>query len=38
MIDAKRKTLNVEDLHINIKMKSNKDDLLEDWEPVEPEK
>ena len=38
MVHAKRKTLNVEDLHITIKMKGYKDDLLEDWEPVEPEK
>ena len=38
MVYAKRKTLNTEDLHITIKMKGYKDDLLEDWEPVEPEK
>ena len=37
MIRAERKTLNIEDLHITIKMKGYKDDLLEDWEPVEPE-
>ena len=38
MVHAKWKTLNVEDPHIRIKMKGYKDDLLEDWEPVEPKK
>ena len=37
MVHANRKTLNIEFLHITIKMKGYKDDLLEDWEPVEPE-
>ena len=38
MIHAKRKTLNIEDLDITIKMRGYKDDLREDWEPVESKK
>ena len=38
MVHTKRKTPNIEELHITIKMKGYKDDLLDDWEPVEPEK
>ena len=37
MVHAKRNTSNVEDLHITVKIKGYKDDLLEDWEPIESE-
>ena len=36
MVHAKRKTLNIEDLHITIKMKGYKYDLLEDWNLSNP--
>lgn len=36
IVRAKRWTLNVKDLHTTIKMKGLKNDLLEDWEPVDP--